>query len=85
MKHETYIAIITWTYSVISLFGQERDARKDKHTEKVLSTKDREVQDVTELSITMDVADRGMILGLLKACLHKCPFTLPILIAFMTP
>lgn len=83
MKHETYIAIIIWTYSVKSLFGQERDARKDKHTKKVLSTKDREMQDVTELSITIDVADSGVILALLKACLHKCPP--PNLMALMTP
>lgn len=27
MKHETYIAIIIGTYSVISLFGQEHDTQ----------------------------------------------------------
>lgn len=46
MKHETYIAIIKWTYSVISLFRQEHDAQKTKHTENVyqLRTERREAR-----------------------------------------
>lgn len=56
MKHETYIAIIIGTYSVISLFGQDMTHKHKAHREG-LSTKDREKEDVTDFSITMNVAD----------------------------
>lgn len=56
MKHETYIAIIIGTYSVISLFGQEHDTQTQS-TQRRLSTMDREKQAVTDLSISMNVAD----------------------------
>lgn len=72
MKHETYIAIIIGTYSVISLFGQEHDTQTQSTQRWFIDYGQREarcyrLQDHYECCLTASV-----ILELLKACFYRC-------------